>query len=216
MGAPGLADGYYWFERHNVRKTVQFFPHFRTPYVWGRGAQTTGWAYDPKFAMPWCDVVPGTIQGNTATLETYCYKVYRLVSDGTISGITYELIGWYPCAPSQVQYAFTTHGENMGFLFKKSIKDNKNLLPTKTKLENNYPNPFNPSTTIKYQLSEPGFVTLKVYDMLGQEVANLVNEQKGIGFYEAKFDAGKLTSGIYFYTIRVNDYTASKKMILTK
>jgi hypothetical protein len=80
----------------------------------------------------------------------------------------------------------------------------------------NYPNPFNPSTTINYQIKEKGFVTLKVYDMLGKEVANLVNEVKPEGIFEVKFDASKLPSGVYIYSIRVNDFVQNQKMILLK
>ncbi|MBI1938025.1 MAG: T9SS type A sorting domain-containing protein [Ignavibacteriales bacterium] len=84
------------------------------------------------------------------------------------------------------------------------------------KLYDNYPDPFNPTTKIKYQLPEAGMVTLKIYDILGREVAELVNENKSAGYYEVSFDASKLTSGVYIYTIQANKYTESKKMILAK
>ena len=87
--------------------------------------------------------------------------------------------------------------------------------PSEYKLEN-YPNPFNPTTTISYQLPEAGMVTLKVYDMLGKEVATLVNEVKQAGYYSATFDASKLASGIYISTIKTNKFTQSKKMMLVK
>ncbi|MBM4171298.1 MAG: T9SS type A sorting domain-containing protein, partial [Ignavibacteria bacterium] len=76
----------------------------------------------------------------------------------------------------------------------------------------NYPNPFNPSTTINYQLPENGFVTIKVYDILGKEVATLVNENKQAGYHKIDFDGSKLTSGIYIYTIKANNFAQSKKM----
>ena len=80
----------------------------------------------------------------------------------------------------------------------------------------NYPNPFNPTTTINYQLPGNGFVTIKVYDVLGKEVATLVNENKSAGYYNVNFDASKLTSGVYIYTINVNGFAQSKKMLLMK
>ena len=80
----------------------------------------------------------------------------------------------------------------------------------------NYPNPFNPTTTISYQLPENGFVTIKVFDMLGKEVATLVNENKSAGYYQVNFDASKLTSGVYICIINVNGFTQSKKMLLMK
>jgi len=83
-------------------------------------------------------------------------------------------------------------------------------------LSQNYPNPFNPSTTIKYQIPRNGYVTLKVYDILGKEVAALVNQQQQSGRYEVNFNAQNLASGVYLYRIRVNDYVAVKKMLLLK
>ena len=83
-------------------------------------------------------------------------------------------------------------------------------------LEQNYPNPFNPATTIRYQLPKEGLVTLKVYDILGSEVATLINEQKTTGKYEVNFNASNLASGVYVYRLSVNDYVNVKKMILLK
>lgn len=80
----------------------------------------------------------------------------------------------------------------------------------------NYPNPFNPVTNLIYQIKESGLVQLKIYDILGKEVATLVNEVKQAGVYSALFDAGNLPSGVYIYTLRVNDFTASKKMTVLK
>lgn len=80
----------------------------------------------------------------------------------------------------------------------------------------NFPNPFNPTTTINYQLPENGFVTIKVFDILGKEVATLVNENKAAGYYNINFDASRLTSGVYIYTINTNGFSQSKKMLLMK
>ena len=84
------------------------------------------------------------------------------------------------------------------------------------KLEQNYPNPFNPSTKIKFQIPVSGFVNLKVYDVLGTEVATLVNEEKFAGSYEVQFNASEFPSGIYFYTLKAGDFIQTKKMILIK
>jgi len=93
-------------------------------------------------------------------------------------------------------------------------------VPGKFSLEQNYPNPFNPLTKIKFVIPELSVVTLKVYDLLGNEVASLINEQKEPGFYEVEFNAssaeGGLGSGVYFYTLRAGSLVASKKMILLK
>jgi hypothetical protein len=88
--------------------------------------------------------------------------------------------------------------------------------PTGFELSQNYPNPFNPSTTIRYTLPQAGNVSLKVYNALGQEVATLVNGHQVAKNYEATFDGSNLASGIYFYTLRTDNFTQSKKMILVK
>jgi hypothetical protein len=89
-------------------------------------------------------------------------------------------------------------------------------LPTQYELFNCFPNPFNPSTSISYSIPEVSNVTLKVYDILGNEIATLVNEQKSAGHYTVYFNSKNLSSGIYFYTLQTKTYTATKKMILLK
>jgi hypothetical protein len=89
-------------------------------------------------------------------------------------------------------------------------------LPTNYALSQNYPNPFNPSTTIQFDIPKTSFVTLKVYNVLGQEVATLVNEDKKIGRYEVSFDGSKLTSGVYFYRLIAGDYASTNKFLLLK
>jgi 1,4-alpha-glucan branching enzyme len=83
-------------------------------------------------------------------------------------------------------------------------------------LKQNYPNPFNPTSVINYQIPKAGIVKLKVYDILGREVAVLVNDQKPAGEYSVTFNANRLSSGVYFYTIQSGTYTNTKKMILLK
>ncbi len=89
-------------------------------------------------------------------------------------------------------------------------------IPTKFELMQNYPNPFNPVTSIKYSVSNIEYINIAVYDMLGREIAILVNEQKTPGRYEVKFDGSRLSSGMYIYTIRAGNFSATKKMILMK
>ena len=90
-------------------------------------------------------------------------------------------------------------------------------LPKEYSLSQNYPNPFNPSTTIKFGLPESGFVDLRVYNMLGQEIASLFNEELSAGYHEASFENNDIASGIYFYKIDVQGkYHSIKKMVLVK
>jgi hypothetical protein len=88
--------------------------------------------------------------------------------------------------------------------------------PEDFSLNQNYPNPFNPSTMIEYQIPKSGFVTLKVFNVVGDEVAVLVNEAKDAGTYKINYDASYLKSGIYFYKIQVDGFEATKRMILIK
>ncbi len=90
-------------------------------------------------------------------------------------------------------------------------------------LEQNYPNPFNPTTKIRYTIPlvemvplKSSKVTLNVYDILGNEVATLVNEEKLPGIYEVEFNVERLGSGVYFYILRAGNYTSTKKMVLIK
>jgi len=89
-------------------------------------------------------------------------------------------------------------------------------IPSVFSLEQNYPNPFNPATTIKYQFPKAGFVTLKIYDILGREVASLVKENQNAGRYTINFDASRLSSGVYIYELKTPDYNSCRKMVLTK
>jgi hypothetical protein len=89
-------------------------------------------------------------------------------------------------------------------------------IPIKFELFQNYPNPFNPSTTIQYEIPELSLVTMKVYDVLGNEVAILINEERLAGRYEVEFDGNSLTSGIYFFRLQAGSFVETKKMILIK
>lgn len=95
-------------------------------------------------------------------------------------------------------------------------KKNDNLIPSCYELGQNYPNPFNPVTVIKFSIPVSGFVCVKIFDILGKVVSVPLNEYKSSGNYSVNFDAGNLSSGIYFYKLFVNDFTFVKKMTLLK
>jgi Secretion system C-terminal sorting domain len=95
-------------------------------------------------------------------------------------------------------------------------ESNSNNQPNEFALNQNYPNPFNPSTRIQYQVSSISQVIVKVFDVLGNEVTTLVNEEKSAGIYEVEFNANELTSGIYFYKMQTGSFVETKKMILIK
>ena len=90
------------------------------------------------------------------------------------------------------------------------------MIPEKFNLEQNYPNPFNPSTKIRFSIPSNEFVALKIYNVLGSEITTLVNDDLHAGSYEVDFNSEGLTSGVYFYTLSTNNFTNTRKMILTK
>jgi hypothetical protein len=138
--------------------------------------------------------------------------------DGNMCTVHLAMVG-DPTAGSQVNgapagvtakfYYFTTD-----ITLTTSVEDD--FVANTFDLSQNYPNPFNPATQIKYNLAERSNVTLKVYDVLGKEVATLVNTTKDAGSHEVNFDASDLASGMYIYTIKAGSFTQSKKMMLLK
>lgn len=153
----------------------------------------------------------GTVNRGTTTFTDYDYGFAKL---DVPFGIMYDVKAYY--APDNTfsdpdQEEVTAYWAGM---LKDGKDANENII-TEYSISN-YPNPFNPATTIKYSLKEDGFVTLKVYDMLGREVSTLVNEFKEKGVYQAEFNGSGLTSGIYIYAIKANDFSTSGKMMLSK
>ncbi len=137
---------------------------------------------------------------------------------------------WKKVYSSRVRDIFTDEGNPryiylstdyglMRFLDTLTVTDviqTKPVLPKKFVLEQNYPNPFNPSTTIKYSIPRKNNVLLKLFDVLGSEVATLVNKEQSEGNYEIKFDGKNLTSGIYFYRLQAGEFVETKKMLFMK
>ncbi|MFA7419898.1 MAG: T9SS type A sorting domain-containing protein [Melioribacteraceae bacterium] len=160
----------------------------------------------------------GTLGRGYTEVTDYTYKI-KYGSDATT--LFYAVTPYY--APSGVwsplAYDLTT-GEYMQFEPKR-LADNfaeakaEKETPSDYSVES-YPNPFNPTTTINYQLPKDGVVTIKVYDIIGKEVATLVNGQKNAGYYKVDFDASKLTSGVYIATIQASSFNKSIKLLLTK
>lgn len=97
-----------------------------------------------------------------------------------------------------------------------TLDPRSHLNPVQFQLMQNYPNPFNPSTTIEFTLPIFGWVTLKVYSVLGEEVATLVSEKLHSGRYRYNWNARNIPSGVYFYRLQAGDFTNSRKMLLTR
>jgi len=161
---------------------------------------------------------------NTGTVYSYAISDINgnFILDGLNQGsykLVCDLMGFNPSeknvevdyqnsALQSVQFTLVPEGVT-------SVSDNK-LSPANFSLDQNYPNPFNPSTMISYSIPIDGFVSLKVYNIIGKEVAFLVNGFQKSGKYDITFDASKLTSGVYFYTIKAGEFASTKKMILMR
>ena len=138
---------------------------------------------------------------NTQFSEPYYGTTYS-----KINFIVYDTSG-----TSTATFSFITSGDSSPT----DIATSSNI-PLQYGLNQNYPNPFNPTTIIQYQLPAQGFVTLKVYDIMGREVAMLVNQKMSAGIHTVPFDGSHISSGVYFYRMTADTYTETKKFVLLK
>ena len=147
--------------------------------------------------------VPSLQGQGTTSSETR----YSFIDDGVLTGTTY----------TYRLRSFDLNGTLHDYPNEATVRA-ESIAPKayRYELSQNYPNPFNPTTRIKYELKEAGFVSLKVFDMLGREVANLLNERRSAGSYEVTFNAANVASGIYFYRLDASTFSQTKKMILVK
>ncbi|OGU81156.1 MAG: hypothetical protein A2W11_04655 [Ignavibacteria bacterium RBG_16_35_7] len=141
----------------------------------------------------------GFIQGSGTTQQNHSYSF----TDYSVAS------GNYSYKLKQVDY-------DGSFEYSDIVEVNVNNIPNEFSLEQNYPNPFNPTTIIRYHLPVQNKVTIKVFNILGSEVATLVNEEKQPGVYELEFDASNLSSGFYFYKLKTNGFVETKKMLLIR
>lgn len=148
--------------------------------------------------------------------ETYP-SLSKKGNNGNYVGIVYSESG----SPGSYSFNDNTPPDSVYTVYKKvlvltGVNNNNNEIPSKCSLMQNFPNPFNPVTVIRYELPQNGFVKLTVYDILGKEVETLVSEKQNEGIYEVKFDGSMLSNGIYFYRLQTDNFTETKKMILIK
>lgn len=149
------------------------------------------------------------------------YWVNNLYSDQNIQVLGSELANFSVTLPAYGSAVYTIAIDEESVVLPPippivSVDDELTSMPEDYNLFQNYPNPFNPSTTIRYSIINPDLVRIKVYDILGREVATLVNEFKQAGFFEVQFNSAGLASGIYLYRIESGKFIQTKKMILLK
>jgi len=136
------------------------------------------------------------------------YNYYQWLVPNLSSDSCLIRVGEYPCYSDKSDSYFT-------ITYPVNVEGEVNL-PTEFSLSQNYPNPFNPTTSLQYAISSRQFVSLKVFDVLGNEIATLVNEEKSAGEYKVEFRAERLPSGIYNYQLKAGSFIQTKKMVLLK
>lgn len=178
------------------------FNSFYYSYVyWGVGGDSLRMVYLNPLGGG--SLVNGKLNHNVLLTATISPKPgFRNVSSDSCF-VLFNLNG-----PQQVWAAYGCTGTVTGI--------NDPIIPSEYTLSQNYPNPFNPTTTIDFSIPKSGFVTLKIYDLLGKEVGVVVNEVKNAGSYRVDINASNLTSGVYFYKLEAGDFSQIKKMMLLK
>lgn len=176
-------------------------------------AQTSGtlqYLYDIEFinsATGWIVGSGGTILKTTNSGNTW---ISDISGAGNIVFFSVDFPG------TTVGYASASNGAIYKYNPPTAVNNYSNEVPNSFKLYNNYPNPFNPSTTIKFDIAKGSNVKITIYDILGKEVKILVNENLKAGKYQINFDASSISSGTYFYRVDAGDYSEIKKMVLLK
>lgn len=156
-----------------------------------------------------------TVNGPKTTLDTATAdaKSHGAGSNGGIKYVRFEAGGGIPY---NVYFADVRIDTTLGRVLTGVKERFQNFVATVYSLEQNYPNPFNPTTQIQYSVPKNGFVTLKVYNLLGEEVATLFSGARAQGNYVATFDGSKLASGVYFYRLQAGTTQITKKLVLMK
>ncbi|MFN0158582.1 MAG: choice-of-anchor B family protein [Bacteroidota bacterium] len=162
-------------------------PHYYALHIWGNGIDTSLNASDTSLVV---NGLPGLQNG-----ETYSWHVWIKDEFTTVS------------SQDTFQFVYSTTATGV---------DDRNVTPMQYELAQNYPNPFNPATVIHYQLATSDVVSLKVYDILGREVAILVDGMQTVGSHRVEFNASIFVSGVYFYRLKAGNFVEQKKMVLMK
>ncbi|HLP82249.1 MAG TPA: T9SS type A sorting domain-containing protein [Nitrosomonas sp.] len=167
----------------------------------GSGNYGYQWYFSDDGGSSW--TAYGTTQSVTRGMNFYDFVMRCDVHDNvTGENVSAQKVIYYGLA----KHGMTDHGMTAA----------ANEIPKEFLLRQSHPNPFNPTTTIAYGLPEAGFISIKVYNTLGDEIATLVNDFRSAGYYTLNWNAGNFPSGVYFYRIQAGNFTATKKMLLTK
>jgi len=222
-------DSIYTVTWMNARTTGMFANKTAWPGLTATGNVNA----DPGFGSS-IPAILNTTQANTSTFFEYFALIRRGLAPTVPWGYKRTVVGsaanWVPTWPlpeaNDMKYSNATlktgatDGGPMGdpnwFGIVLSVEQTGNGVPAQYELGQNYPNPFNPSTKISFAIPTASVVTLKVFNVLGQEVATLVGETLNAGSYEVPFDASRLSSGMYMYRLEAGQFTATRKMVIVK
>ena len=195
------------------------------------GFVTSGWTtvYSGTYAVPganWQDIqltTPFQWNGTSNLLVEICFDNNDWTSNSTVKGTSASGKTWHRHVDNQAGCSLTG---GSGYTTRPNIRlaldimsgvtNQNNGIPNTYSLSQNYPNPFNPTTKIQYAIPKQGFVSLKIYDLLGREVANLVNGEVNAGYYLIDFNGSHLASGVYFYRLKAGAFVETKRMVLIK
>ncbi|MCL5021667.1 MAG: T9SS type A sorting domain-containing protein [Bacteroidetes bacterium] len=181
---------------------------------WATGANVS-WAYDPTSDVQQIWPMNEDLSYSNSTLMTAAMGGLPLGDLyhwwGTLSATNYYTSWQAQSAAEREKIATWLNTGNIT-----AVKERGGVIPAEYTLSQNYPNPFNPATQIEYSVPKNGFVTLKVYNILGQEVATLFSGIQHAGSYTATFDGSRLASGVYFYRLQAGNVSIAKKLVLMK
>lgn len=221
FGREKSPDYHFRFNKSQIRVESPAIQKLTEPgvnYYWDNKFPS-GYVIEAKISL--ADIATKRDAATTLTDQIYVKEGFRLPIDFSIndndSGNRDAILTYSPDNKDQSwadvsRWTYTWLGDKWEAIT--SVEENS--VPVKYSLDQNFPNPFNPTTKIKYSIMNPGFVSLKLFDVLGREVASLVNEFQDSGSYSLNFNASSLSSGIYIYKISSGDFVQSKKMILIK
>lgn len=189
-------------------------------------ALEAGWTYDVSFDIAGSNDASidiwvqenhadyATLDGQTFDVttawETITYTTVEMEADDDNAKLTFVF--------GNVGLGDEVYIDNVSMYYSgtNAVDENSIIQPQSFSISQNYPNPFNPTTKINYAIPKQSHVSLKIYDVLGNEVGVLVNEEKSVGSYSVEFDGNNLSSGLYFYKMQTSGFVETKKMMLLK
>lgn len=226
--------------RFGIKKIIHFHSDngslgpYTAPDTMALGIAVETMAWDPKGGGMWLgsgNIVSGMPDSATG-LRGYAWYLYNLTSKTFTDSILWagDISAEYDPRPRGIAFsptgdtvyvgAFTVKNFHFVEMFKRGpsgVQRDPNVVATNYTLSQNYPNPFNPSTLIKFSLMNTSTISLKVYDILGKEIATLASGAHSAGVYTVNFDASNLSAGVYYYSLRTSDgFVETKKMMLLK